>query len=361
MQTTAAVARDADGPFSLETIDIGPIQPDEVLVKIRAVGLCHSDLVLKSRSSAPTVFGHEGAGVIVETGAEVGGISVGDSVLLSFAHCGACPQCTSGHPAYCAEFVTRNMGGTRPDGSTYLSAAGEPIVGSFFGQSSFAGLALAKAHDVIPVPAGTDLTLAAPLGCGLQTGAGVVVNVLAPGPDSSLVVFGVGGVGIAAVMAAAALGVETIVAVDLNGRRREVARTVGATHAIDGAAGDVAEQIRDITGGGNSHTFDTTGVPGVIETALAALGKLGTLVVVGATQGDVTINYSDLVGSGKAIRGCIEGDAVPRTFIPRLLDWHAQGRFPIEKIVTTYPFEDINTAVADSISGQAIKPVLVLN
>jgi aryl-alcohol dehydrogenase len=354
MQITAALSRSPASPFTLESVDLDEPRPDEVLVRIHATGVCHTDLTFKSRVPGPAVFGHEGAGVVEAVGAHVTGIEPGDHVLLSYRSCGECAQCRTGHPAYCSRGALLNMSGGRADGTATLSQNGTRLFGSFFGQSSFAQYALAAADNVVVVDPSVDLTIAAPLACGFQTGAGAVLRVLTPEPNSRLVVFGAGGVGLAAVMAAKAVGVEVVVVVDPVASRRDKAVELGATKAVDPTTEDFATVVR-----GATHALDTTGVPEVVATALEALESRGVLVVVGLGARHATIDIRDLMYSGKTIRGCAEGDASPSEFIPELLALHEQGRFPIEAIVRRYDAVDIEKAVADSRSGSAIKPVLV--
>ncbi|HTI74957.1 MAG TPA: NAD(P)-dependent alcohol dehydrogenase [Mycobacterium sp.] len=354
MQITAAVSRSPDSPFTLESVDLDEPRPDEVLVRIHATGLCHTDLSSKSRIPRPAVLGHEGAGVVETVGERVTGVAPGDHVLLSYRSCGECAQCRGGHRSYCSRSPMLNSSGGRPDGSATLSQNGTPLFGSFFGQSSFAQYALASADNVVVVDPSVDLTVAAPLGCGFQTGAGAVLNVLGPEPNSRLVVFGAGGVGLAAVMAAKALGVETVIVVDPVASRGEKAVELGASRTVDPTSEDVAAVVR-----GATHALDTTGLPDVVATALSTLEARGILVVVGLGPRHTTIDVVDLLLNGKVIRGCVEGDANPSEFIPRLLALHAQGRFPMDAIVRHYDAVDIEKAVADSRSGSAIKPVLV--
>jgi aryl-alcohol dehydrogenase len=354
MQITAAVTRSPDSPFMLESVDLDEPRADEVLVRISASGVCHTDLSSKSRIPGPAVLGHEGAGVVEAVGAGVTGVKPGDHVLLSYRSCGECAACRTAHRPYCSRSVLLNSSGRRTDGSATLSQNGSPLFGSFFGQSSFAQYALASADNVVVVDPWLDLTVAAPLGCGFQTGAGAVLNVLIPEQDSRLVVFGAGGVGLAAVMAANAMGVGDIVAVDPVVSRRAKAVELGASRTVDPTTEDVATAVR-----GASHALDTTGIPEVVATALHALGPRGILVVVGLGARHTTIDIVDLLLNGKMIRGCIEGDANPSEFIPGLLELHAQGKFPMEALVRRYEAADIETAVADSRSGEAIKPVLV--
>jgi aryl-alcohol dehydrogenase len=354
MKITAALSRSPDSPFTLESVELDEPRRDEVLVRVHATGLCHTDLTFKSRFLGAAVFGLEGAGVVETVGARVTGIETGDHVLLSYRSCAECAHCRARHPSYCSRGALLNMSGGRTDGTATLSQNGTRLFGSFFGQSSFAQYALAAADNIVVVDPSVDLIGAAPLGCGFQTGAGAVLRVLTPEPNSRLVVFGAGGIGLAAVMAAKAVGVESVVVVDPVASRRDKAVELGATQAVDPANEDVATVVR-----GATHALETTGLPEVVATALSVLESRGTLVVVGLGPRHATIDLRDLMFSGKTIRGCTEGDASPSEFIPELLALHAQGRFPMEAIVRRYAAGDIEKAVADSRSGSAIKPVLV--
>ncbi|ROZ48976.1 NAD(P)-dependent alcohol dehydrogenase [Rhodococcus sp. WS3] len=361
MRTTAAISTGPNSSFELHEIEISDPRSDEILIRLVATGICHTDLGVKAVSTpgVAAVYGHEGAGVVERIGSEITGVRVGDHVVIGFDSCGRCPRCAAGNQAYCQEFGLRNASGMRLDGTSPLTTLdGTEVWASFFGQSSFARHAIARRTNVIVVPPDVDLTMVAPLGCGFQTGAGAVVNIVDPEPSSSLAVFGTGGVGIAAVMAASALGVETIIAVDLHAERRQLALDVGATHAFNGSDPDLSEKVRALTKERPTAAIDTTAVPQVIRTAAHVLGPLGTLVLVGIGQPEVSFDVSDIIMSGKTIRGCIEGDADPAILIPRLLAWYAEGKFPLEKVVTTYAFETINEAVRAA-TGATVKPILI--
>jgi len=361
MEIVAAVSRGPASGFSIERLQLAAPNAGEVLVRMIAVGVCHTDLAAKSGfyGDLPVVLGHEGAGVVEAVGGDITSVVPGDHVVVSFRSCGACSECRSGHRPYCREFVSLNTSGLRDDGSFALSDTAGPITGSFFGQSSFASHILASGDNVVPVDPSLDLASMAPFGCGFQTGAGVVVNTLAPDSDSRLVVYGAGGVGMAAIIAAKAMGVGVIVAVDLNEGRRSIAREIGATHALDGGSPTIVEQVRDATSGGATHAFDTTSVPAVISAAVTALAPRGELVIVGSGAAPFSLVGDQLISEGKSVRGSIEGDADPQEFIPRLVQWYREGRFPVERLITRYPFHEIDRAVADTRSGAAIKPVLV--
>ncbi|RMI39821.1 NAD(P)-dependent alcohol dehydrogenase [Streptomyces triticirhizae] len=366
MRVTAALSHGPQSPFTLETVELDDPRPDEILVRIVASGVCHTDLAVKSQApegSPPLVLGHGGAGVVEDVGREVRGVAPGDRVLLSYRHCGGCLSCRRGEPAYCGSLLALNNAGRRPDGSPTLTRGGEPLFGSFFGQSSFASHVLATVDNVVVVDRETDLPTFAPLGCGVQTGAGAVLNVLRPGAGDTLALYGAGSVGLSALLAARAIGVGRVLVVDVLPERRAQAHALGAESVLDpGELGDgvgLADAVRDLTAGGASHALDTTGSPGVIAEALRALAARGTLAVVGLGPAELTLNVRDLMYGGKSLRGCIEGDATPRRFLPELLALHDAGRFPVEDLVSRYTFDAINEAIADQRAGRVVKPVLV--
>ncbi|CAM2798754.1 NAD(P)-dependent alcohol dehydrogenase [Skermania piniformis] len=355
----AAVARGAAEPFTIERLTLATPRAGEVVVRLVASGICQSDLTAKHNFPAelPIVLGHETAGVVEQLGSEVTGIEVGDHVLVTYASCGNCRRCDAGLPGYCDHWVRLN-GGRYGANSPLTTTDGQPVVGGFFGQSSFATHLVASARSVVVVDQDLDLTLIAAFGCGVQTGAGAVVNVLQPESDSAVAIFGVGGVGISAVMAARALGVSTVIAVDLSADRLHVAGELGATTLIDGAADDVATQIRAATGDGTTHALDTTGIDTVVATAIESLAPRGTLAVVGLGEPVIPIEVAKLIGLGKTVRGSIEGDADPHRFLPQLIDWYRTGKLPMDRIIRRYPLEAINAAVADCARGEVIKSVL---
>ncbi|KAK3935640.1 aryl-alcohol dehydrogenase [Diplogelasinospora grovesii] len=366
--TTALVAPELNGSFELREIYLDALQADEVLVEIHASGLCHTDLscaegLLPCQPNA--VLGHEGAGVVIEAGSAVTSVAPGDKVLLSFSHCETCAACTSGHPAYCHTFNDRNFGGARPDGSSAMLTSkenGSPMHSTFFGQSSFARHTLAHRSSVVKVPADTDLGLFAPLGCGMQTGAGAVLNTLDVKPGSSVAVFGVGSVGMAAVMAAAKIrGVKTLIAVDLQEGRLALAKELGATHSVLGSAKDVVQQIRAICqANGVNYAVDCTGVPAVVRTMIDSLGTRGRAATVGAPGPGhcVNVDIMEHLTYGKEYVGCAEGDSLPSKFVPYLMAAHAKGQFPLDRFVRYYDMKDYKQAIEDSKSGKTIKAVL---
>jgi aryl-alcohol dehydrogenase len=360
MQITAAVLRAADGPYVLEPVELAEPLADEVLVRIFAAGMCHTDVLPRGEvtfSPPPIITGHEGAGVVEAVGADVTGIAIGDHVVLSFDSCGACAACTAGAPAHCETFLLRNLLGRRLDFTTGVTdAAGAEVASRWFGQSSFATHAVATARNVVVVDESLPLEVLGPLGCGIQTGAGSVLVALDVQPGSSIVVFGAGAVGLAAVMAAAVAEAATIVAVDLHQHRLDLALELGATHVIDGAADDVVVQIHELTGGGAHYAIDTTGVPAVMTNALAGLRLGGVAGFVGIQVGDLVLDGSALVG--KTAIGILEGNTDPHTFIPRMIELWQAGRFPFDRLIEEFPLDKINEAEQASLSGRVIKPVL---
>ena len=362
MDIRAAVVRTSGGEFAIENLTLESPREDEVLVKIAGVGVCHTDLVCRDQYfpvPLPCVFGHEGSGVVEAVGRAVVSVQPGDHVVLSFSSCHSCPSCISGQPAYCHQLYHRNFLGTRPDGSSALSQRGQTVHGHFFAQSSFGTYALAAQRNTVKVDRNAPLWLLGPLGCGVQTGAGAVINAFHPQAGSTIAIFGAGTVGLSAVMAARLCGCSTIVAVDPVAARRDLALALGATHAFDPKAEDPVKAIQAITGSGVLYSLECTGLPGVVRQAVESLTLTGTCGVVGVSRlgTEVTLDMNNIL-FGRAVRGIIEGDSVPQEFIPRLIDLHRQCRFPFDALVTAYEFDEIQHAVDDSERGKVVKAVL---
>jgi aryl-alcohol dehydrogenase len=367
MKITAAVVEAKDGPFRLEEVELGEPRADELLVKIAAVGMCHSDLSVRSQATPfplPGVLGHEGAGVVEQVGAEVGDLKVGDKVVLSFTSCGLCPPCRAGKTVYCLHWIALNLlGGSRLDGSTALSRASGQLHGHFFGQSSFASHALVSARSAVKVDEDLDLAQLAPLGCSVQTGVGAVLNVARPDPGSTVVIFGAGGVGLVAVMAAKLTPAARVIAVDVNPARLAMAAELGATDTINPADGDPVSALLELTGGlGAQCAIETSGRLDVLEQAVASLSSAGTCVVIGAPPlgTELAVDVPNLLGRGLRLVGTNQGDSNPREFIPRLISLHRQGRLPFDALIRCYAFDQINVAAQDAAEGRSIKPVMIL-
>lgn len=365
MKITAAVVREQEQPFEIEELELEDPRAGEVLVRVVATGMCHTDLIVRDQwypVPLPVVLGHEGAGVVERVGDGVVELEPGDHVVLTFASCGRCANCLRGKPTYCLHFFGLNFGGGRlGDGSNATSRDGDPVHDRFFGQSSFATHAIATERNAIKVRDDVPLELLGPLGCGVQTGAGGVMNSLAPEAGTNIAVFGAGAVGMSAVMAARIVGCTTIVATDVIPERLELARELGATHTINaGDTENVVEEVQDLTGGGADYSLETTGVPAVLRQAVDSLAPVGVCGVIGAAPlgTEVSLDMNGILIPGKTVRGIVEGDAVPDVFIPRLVDLYRGGRFPFDRLVRYYSLEEINQAAEDADEGRTLKPVL---
>jgi aryl-alcohol dehydrogenase len=366
MKITAALVREAAAPFRLEEIDLAELKPLEVLVRIVAVGICHSDIAARDQSlpiALPAVLGHEGAGIVEQVGSSVTKLRPGDKVVLTVASCGNCVNCSRGDIAYCENGIALNYGGRRADGSPTLCCNGEAVSGHFFGQSSFATYAIANERNAVKVHADADLTLAAPLGCGVQTGAGTVLRALAARSGRSIAIFGGGSVGLSALMGAVVAKCDPIIVVEPVAERRALALEIGATHVIDPSAGSLSDQIRGIKERGVDYIVDTTASVAAIESALASLATHGAMAFVGVPkdpEAALKLPLLNFLIMGATLKAVVEGDTDPDTFIPELLAHVEAGRMPLGKLVQTYAFADINQAVGDQLRGRVVKPVLIL-
>ncbi|MFC4025560.1 NAD(P)-dependent alcohol dehydrogenase [Oceanobacillus longus] len=356
MKIKAAVTPKTGQPFEITDIELPELDSKDVLIKVTASGICHTDVSGRDTGmvNPPSVLGHEGAGIVEEIGSEVTEFQKGDHVVVSFASCGKCDNCLANHPAHCRYYAELNL-------NSHIDQDTNKLVSRFFGQSSFATYSLVSERNVVKIDKDMDLALAAPLGCGLQTGASSVLNVLKPEAGSSIAVFGVGAVGLSAIMAAKIAGCENIIGIDLHDNRLELAEELGATATIkSGKNVDVAEKIKEITGTGVQHVLDTTGVDMVIEQAIASLDTFGKLATV-VTDYSLNIPLEILALGGNSIVGTSQGDAIPQKFIPELISYYKKGQFPFDRMVKFYEFDEINKAFEESENGSVIKPVLKIN
>lgn len=365
MKIQAALATSSNSPLTLEEIDLTDPAPGEILVRVVATGLCHTDLTVLAMPQLPwpAVLGHEGAGIVEKVGAGITKVVPGDSVVMTTASCGTCANCQSGNPSYCSNFRALNMsGGHRSDGTCSHSQHGKPVFARFLGQSSFATHVLASERSVIKVDADLPLDVIAPFGCGIQTGAGAVLNTLRPRPGSSLVIFGAGGVGLAALMAAKIAGCSPLIVVDKISSRLQLAQELGATHVIDASDGRALEAIAEITEGGADYAVEAVGSAKVMEQAIQALGQGGVAVLVGVAgpEASVSFNPMSLQLKGISIKGSMMAGehSTPELFVTQLIRYWRQGLLPVEKLLRFYPFEEINQAVHDAHDGSAIKPII---
>lgn len=360
MKSKAAIVSEKSGEFKIAEVELAEPRDDEVLVRIVGVGVCHTDLICRDQVypvSFPAVFGHEGSGVVEKIGRRVTKVAPGDHVVLTFRSCGHCRSCLSGDPTHCPQTFEANFSGKRSDGSATIHHHDVPIFGNFFNQSSFAAYALANEANTVKVQKEAPLEYLGPLGCGIQTGAGAVMNALKPAVGSSIAVFGCGSVGLAAIMAAYVVGCTTIVAIDLLESRRALARELGATHAFDPSDGNVVENIKAF--GGVDYSLECTGIPSVLRQAVDCLCVPGVCGQVGAAPlgAEVTLDVNSIM-FGRSVIGIIEGQSVPDVFIPKLVELYRQGRFPLERLTTFYSLDEIDQAVRDSESGKVVKAIL---
>ncbi|HLT23398.1 MAG TPA: NAD(P)-dependent alcohol dehydrogenase [Bacteriovoracaceae bacterium] len=367
LEFKAAVTKSKGAPFELQKIKLKSLKDNEVLVKIKAAGMCHTDMVARDQDyevPLPVVLGHEGSGVVEQVGKSVKGIEVGDHVVLSFASCGQCKSCLKAEPVYCYNFYPMNFGGSDENGFTSLSdQEDKDIHDHFFGQSSFAEYAIATERNTVVVPKDVPLEILGPLGCGIQTGAGAIMNGLKIENGSSVAIFGAGAVGLAAVMAAKIMGASQIIAVDIVDSRLELAKELGATDVINSKSADVVETIMKITESGADYSLEATGRPEILRWAIDSLAIRGTCGFVGAPALGVEASFdvNGVMVPGKTIKGIIEGESIPQIFIPQLVEHYRAGRFPFDKLIKFYHFEQINEAAKDSEKGITVKPIIQIS
>jgi aryl-alcohol dehydrogenase len=363
MQITAAVTYKQSDKFRIEQLDLSEPNADEVLVRVVATGICHTDLAARDGHlplpPPPSVFGHEGAGVVEKVGKGVTKVQPGDHVVLGWDYCGECTACKAGKYLYCLNFFLHNFHGARPDGSTTLKKGDQVIHGNFFNQSSFANYALANERNVIKVTKDVPLEILGPLGCGVMTGAGAVMNSLQAKAGDSIAIFGVGPVGMSAILAAVVCECAPIVAVDIHEGRLKAAKEFGATHTVNARKGDPIKEIQALTDGGPHFTLECVGNPAVFRQAVDVLPRLGVCGLLGVVPPGTEVSLDmDLIMNGRTIKGILGGDAVPDQFIPELIKLYQEGKFPFDRMITSYAFDDIEKAVEDMEKGVVIKPVL---
>lgn len=358
------------GPnWKVETTKVSrPLQEKELRVRMVASGICHTDVFVSCLPNGaggveyPKVLGHEGAGIVEEVGPGVTTAEVGDPVLLSYDYCSNCDLCGVSDQAYCLDWNDLNVIGAK----TLQTAGGEAVGGKFFGQSSFSGQSIVSERSVVNVR-GTvnneELKWLAPLGCGLMTGSGAVINSAKVRSFDIVVVTGIGAVGLGAIMAAKIAGAKEIIAVDRIGHRLEVAKELGATQILESKPDtNLTEELQKLAGGGRiSFVFETTGVVSVIKGALMALGKRGKLIQIGVPpiEAELTIPIYQLLAENKALECIYLGDTTGQEWVPKMIQWWKEGKFPIEKLIKFYPVKDAHEALHGMESGVAIKPVLV--
>lgn len=365
-EVLAAVARVPSASMEIVPVRLDDPRPDELIVEVRAAGICHSDLAGRDQYMPfplPGVLGHEGAGIVRAVGSAVTRVAIGDRVVMSQAFCGTCQTCAEGRVTACPHAGTLSLSGVRADGTgTIADSEGRPLSGGFLGQSSWATHALVREANVVGIDDGLPWEVAASMACGVQTGAGAILNVLKPRSADAVVVFGAGTVGLSAVMAARHGGSETVIVSDPQPHRLELARELGATHTLDPTSVDVVDAVRDLANGGASFAIEASGALAAGAAAVRCLDRTGTCLLLGVPPFGTPIEL-DWIGlvSGQTILGVPYGGGSPSTTISSLLEIRASGGLPVEKLIKTYPFDQVGQAIADMEAGVALKPVLLLD
>jgi aryl-alcohol dehydrogenase len=365
MRVTAAVVEELRAPFRVEELEIDEPRRGEVLVKIAATGVCHTDAIARDGDlpmAFPGVLGHEGAGTVVAVGEGVTNVAEGDHVVIGWPFCGECRNCVEGQPRYC-DLIGPLIGrGTRDDGTSALRRLdGSVVHGHFFGQSSFATHAIAASRTLVKMPAELPLDRVGPLACGLATGAGAVFNVLQPRVGSSIVIYGVGAVGLAGVMAARNSGATTIIAVDRHAGRLKVASELGATETIDVNETDPVAAVQEICGGFADYSLECTGAVPVMRQAVDSVGMRGTCVLIGGAPAGASFELDHLTTLwGKTVRGMLGGEGISDRLIGALAQLHLDGRFPYDKLIAPFALDQVNEAIEASLAGDVLKPVLTM-
>jgi aryl-alcohol dehydrogenase len=357
----AAIISEPNGQFVIKTVELGDLRSDEILVRIEACGICHTDIIAQNMTPLPAVLGHEGCGVVEAVGPSVDGVKQGDRVIISVPFCSTCPTCMQGRTYICERALSLGFAGTRMDGSQTISVNGKYISSAFFQQSSFATHAIALGRAAVPVEEYHPPFMMAAIACGVQTGAGSVFNVFKVKADQGLVVFGAGTVGLSAIMAGKVAGASPLIAVDIIQSRLELAIELGATHALNAGDGDIAEKIRKIAPHGMTFSLETSGDEQAFKDALTCMGMGGTCGIVTTPNLGKPFPFSPLhiLDRGSSLQGILLGNSIPRSFLPKLIELNREGQFPYERLITTYDFSDINKAFEDTKAGVTIKPVLL--
>jgi alcohol dehydrogenase len=354
-------------PLEVLELDLAPPGPGELLIRVDAAGVCHSDLsVVDGNRPRPTpmVLGHEAAGEVLEVGAGVTDVAVGDHVVLVFVpRCGTCAACAAGTPALCPRAAAANTAGELlRGGRRFGDLDGRPI-NHHLGVSAFAEHAVVDRGSVVIVPDDIPPATAALFGCALLTGVGAVLSTAAVRPGEPVAVLGLGGVGLAAVMGAAVAGANPVVAVDPVASKRELALELGATHVVDPATeGGSAEGIRALVPGGVAHAFEAVGSAAVLAEAWAATARGGTTVAIGLPHPseELRISAAQLVGEARTLVGSYLGGAVPARDLPRMIELWRAGRLPVERLhSTSLPLDDVNLAMDELADGRTVRQVLL--
>jgi len=354
-------------PLAIEGVELDPPGEGEVLVRLRAAGLCHSDLSVIDGNRPrpmPMVLGHEAAGVVEEVGYGVASLRRGDHVVAAFVpSCGHCIPCATGRPALCEPGFKANSAGTLLSGERRLHDAGGAL-NHHLGVSGFAQYAVLAANSLVRVPSDLPFAEAALFGCAVMTGVGAVVNTAAMPHGASAAIVGLGGVGLAALLAARMLDAEHLVAVDMNERKLAVARELGATATVNAASPDAAEQIRELTHGGAACAFEMAGSTRALELAYRVTARGGTTVSAGLPhpQQQFSLQHVSLVAEERTLKGSYLGSCVPSRDIPHYIDWYRAGRLPVDRLLSErLRLDDINPAFDRLAAGESIRQVVEID
>ncbi len=363
MEARAAIFVGVNQRFQLGKVEVAQPKSAEVLVRMVASGVCHTEASVVNGSlphAVPAILGHEGAGIVEAVGPGVTKVKPGDHVVVAaLPHCGRCKFCVQGKPFWCPLTLALCFGGTMPDGTRRFKQEKQEI-SHFFCQSSLSEYAVAPENITVKVPADLPLEKMGPLACGVQTGAGAVLNTAGLRYGESAAVFGCGGVGLSAIMAARVAGAIPIIASDLLDARLKLAKELGATHTLNAGKVNPVEEIKKITGNGVDYAFECIGKAETIRQAIDAIRTPGgTAVITGAPPVGTEIKLESMEMLQKTIKGNLEGSSIPDVFIPTLVEFWRDGRFPFDRLISkVYPLDEINDALADMNKGTVVKPLI---
>lgn len=361
MKIKGALVEEKGGAVQWKELTLNAPKANEVLIKMVASGICHTDIGVQHQhipAPLPIVLGHEGSGIIEDVGEGVTQFKKGDHVVISFSYCGHCKNCLEGHPAGCEQLFPLNFGGTMADGTKRICCDNHEV-STLFGQSSISTHVVSHVNNLVLVPKDVDLRLLGPMACGIQTGAGTILKKLKPSFGETVVVFGCGGVGLSAIMAATLTACSKIIAVDVHESRLELAKELGATHTINGRTTDVIAEIVKITEGGANYSIESTGVSQVVIQAVRCLSARGTVALLGVSDETTLHIHDDFIPPNRTMVGIVEGDVIPKLFIPQLIEYYQKGRFPFDKLVKFYKVSELDNAISDMLDGTTIKPIVV--
>jgi Zn-dependent alcohol dehydrogenase len=366
MQTRAAVVHETNH-LSVETIQLDPPGETEVLIQVRAAGVCHSDLhTLRGelRAVPPLVLGHEGAGIVEQVGSRVTHVKPGDPVLVNWLPAdNTCPTCLSGHPNLCERFPKTIFQGKLPSGSSRLHTLDGAPIGHYLGSSTMSEYIVVDEAGAIPIPPDVPFDIAAIIGCAVATGVGAVMNTAKASAGSSAAVIGCGGVGLSAIVGCRLAGCHPIIAIDMVESKFDLACKLGATHALNAGDGQMIKTLRTLTNGGPDYVFDTVGSPVTIGQALVAVRPAGTAVIAGlhAAKLDAPISAGALVMQNKRLLGSFAGSIRPHVDLPKLVELYRAGRLPLKEMITRhYSLDRVAEAFADMQAGTVARGVILL-